>query len=47
MSATPAVEGWFTTGPEPALLGSRCTTCATVYFPPHRRSSRLLPQPGL
>jgi len=34
MSASPAVEGWFTTGPEPALLGSRCTTCATVYFPP-------------
>ncbi len=29
-----AVEGWFTTGPEPALLGSRCATCATVYFPP-------------
>jgi uncharacterized protein len=34
MTATPAVEGWFTTGPEPALVGSRCTTCATVYFPP-------------
>ncbi len=32
--ATPAVEGWFTTGPAPALLGSRCTTCATVFFPP-------------
>jgi len=32
--ATPAIEGWFTTGPEPALLGSRCTTCATVFFPP-------------
>jgi uncharacterized OB-fold protein len=30
----PAVEGWFTTGPEPALLGSQCTTCSTVYFPP-------------
>ena len=29
-----AVEGWFTTGPEPTLLGSRCTTCATVSFPP-------------
>ena len=34
MTATPAIEGWFTTGPEPALLGSRCTTCTTVYFPP-------------
>src|SRR5262245_21148170 len=31
---TPAIEGWFTTGPEPTLLGSRCTTCETVYFPP-------------
>lgn len=34
MTATPAVEGWFTTGPEPALTGSRCTTCESVYFPP-------------
>jgi uncharacterized OB-fold protein len=34
MSLGPAVEGWFTTGPEPRLLGSRCTTCATTYFPP-------------
>lgn len=31
--ATPAIEGWFTTGPEPALLGSCCTTCGTVFFP--------------
>ncbi len=29
-----AVEGWFTTGDAPALLGSRCGTCETVYFPP-------------
>jgi uncharacterized OB-fold protein len=34
MSARPAIEGWFTTGEAPALLGSRCTTCATTYFPP-------------
>src|SRR4051794_2525304 len=34
MGLSPAVEGWFTTGPEPTLLGSRCTTCSTVYFPP-------------
>lgn len=34
MSASPAVEGWFTTGDDPVLLGSRCTTCTTVYFPP-------------
>ena len=33
MSA-PAIEGWFTTGPDPTLTGERCTTCATVYFPP-------------
>ncbi len=34
MSATPAIDGWFTTGPDPTLLGSRCTTCETVFFPP-------------
>ena len=33
MTATPAIEGWFTTGAEPALLGSRCATCSTVFFP--------------
>lgn len=33
MTATPAIEGWFTTGADPALLGSRCTTCGTVFFP--------------
>jgi len=32
-SAVPAVEGWFTTGDEPRLLGSRCTSCGTVSFP--------------
>ena len=32
--ATPAIEGWFTTGDEPALTGSRCTACTTVFFPP-------------
>jgi uncharacterized OB-fold protein len=31
--ASPAIEGWFTTGPEPALVGSRCTTCRSVFFP--------------
>lgn len=33
---TPALgaEGWFTEeGDRPALLGSRCTTCSTVFFP--------------
>jgi uncharacterized OB-fold protein len=33
MTATPAIEGWFTTGAEPALIGSRCTSCGTVFFP--------------
>ena len=36
MTTSPAVEGWFTTGPDPALLGSRCTTCGTVAFPKAR-----------
>ena len=30
---SPAIEGWFTTGPEPALVGSRCTSCASTFFP--------------
>ena len=30
---TPAIDGWFTTDDEPALLGNRCTTCGTVFFP--------------
>jgi uncharacterized OB-fold protein len=34
MTAKPAIEGWFTTGEQPALLGSRCQACATTYFPP-------------
>lgn len=34
MTTTPAIEGWFTTGPQPALLASRCTSCSTVFFPP-------------
>jgi uncharacterized protein len=29
----PAVEGWFTTGAEPALVGSRCRSCGHVAFP--------------
>ena len=31
---TPAVPGWFTLDPaRPALLGTRCKACGTVYFP--------------
>jgi uncharacterized OB-fold protein len=30
-----AVEGWFTMDEQdPRLLGSRCTTCGTFFFPP-------------
>jgi uncharacterized protein len=29
----PAVEGWFTVGDAPALLGTRCTACGTYFFP--------------
>ena len=29
----PAIEGWFTTGEAPALLGSRCTACGSYFFP--------------
>ncbi|HKH88962.1 MAG TPA: zinc ribbon domain-containing protein [Acidimicrobiales bacterium] len=34
VAGVPVVEGWFTTGPAPALLGTRCDECATVFFPP-------------
>jgi uncharacterized OB-fold protein len=33
MMQTPAIEGWFTTGSEPVLIGSRCTSCGCVFFP--------------
>jgi uncharacterized OB-fold protein len=36
----PAVEGWFTDGDEPALLGSRCTACGTYFFPRQATSCR-------
>lgn len=32
-TAVPAVEGWFTTDAAPRLLGTRCTSCGTVFFP--------------
>jgi len=37
---TPAIEGWFTTGPEPALLGTRCADCGTWFFPKETVSCR-------
>jgi acetyl-CoA acetyltransferase/uncharacterized OB-fold protein len=30
----PAVEGWFTIEDEPALVGTRCRACGSVFFPP-------------
>jgi uncharacterized OB-fold protein len=34
-TSLPAVDGWFTTsGPAPALIGSRCSVCTSTYFPP-------------
>jgi len=30
----PAVEGWFTLGDDPHLIGARCTDCGTYVFPP-------------
>ena len=29
-----AIEGWFETEPEPALIGSRCVGSGTYFFPP-------------
>jgi uncharacterized OB-fold protein len=29
----PAIEGLFTVGDEPCLLGSRCVACGTYFFP--------------
>ena len=33
MNTAPAIDGWFTTGDEPTLLGTRCQACGTVFFP--------------
>jgi hypothetical protein len=43
---TPIVEGWFTTGQQPALLGSRCTECASTYFPPVPTEGSFCRNPG-
>jgi uncharacterized OB-fold protein len=29
----PAIEGWFTSGDEPHLIGSQCKQCSTYFFP--------------
>lgn len=33
-AAGPVIEGWFTTGDEPTLVGRRCGECGTYQFPP-------------
>lgn len=33
LRSEPAIDGWFTDDPEPALLGTRCADCGTVFFP--------------
>ena len=37
---TAAVDGWFTTGTEPHLIGSRCAACGSFAFPPETFSCR-------
>ena len=29
----PVIEGWFTQGPQPQLIGARCKRCRTYFFP--------------
>ena len=33
-TAVPVIDGWFTTGEAPALIGRRCPQCGTYQFPP-------------
>ena len=37
---TLAIEGWFRAEPEPALIGTRCTACQSIFFPPERTFCR-------
>ncbi|MHB8465867.1 MAG: Zn-ribbon domain-containing OB-fold protein [Acidimicrobiales bacterium] len=38
-----AIEGWFTLGDAPALVGTRCAACGTYFFP---REESLCRNPG-
>jgi uncharacterized protein len=42
-STAPAIEGWFTTGASPALLGTCCARCGSVFFP---REANFCRNPG-
>ena len=37
MTTVPAIEGWFS---ETALLGTRCASCGSYFFPPERTLCR-------
>jgi hypothetical protein len=39
-STVPAVDGWFTSGEDPHLIGSRCAGCGTYAFPPESYACR-------
>jgi uncharacterized OB-fold protein len=32
-NVVPSIAGWFTSGDEPALIGTRCKLCRTYFFP--------------
>jgi uncharacterized OB-fold protein len=32
-NVAPSIEGWYTTGAEPHLIGTRCKACGTYFFP--------------
>ena len=36
----PAIEGWFTTDAEPRLVGTRCASCRSYFFPKETRFCR-------
>jgi uncharacterized OB-fold protein len=36
----PAIEGWFTSGESPQLLGTRCKECKTYFFPKEEQYCR-------
>ncbi len=37
---TLAIEGWFQDAPTPALIGTQCTSCQSIFFPPERTFCR-------